>query len=261
MSVLWFVVFVTVLVGYLLLEGAVIGVGATLPLLGRSSEARGRIVSRIGPMMLLSEVWLVAIGGLLFGIYPYVEGEVLSALYPLVLALLTCWVVRDAGVWFRARGGTDHWRLGCDAMVCGGSLGLAASWSLVLGALFSGLSGSLVTPAGLLLIPAMAIAFATYGIGVSAHLLRVPESRELVRRHAWAGQMYPMAVLLAVAAVTALAPATSHLLAHTSSTDTLLVLTVFALPCYTLVVAVQWWGLRWMSRNIERAESTRRSFF
>lgn len=261
MSVLWFVVFVTVLVGYLLLEGAVIGVGAVLPLLGRSAAARRRIVSRIGPVMLFGEVWLVAVGGLLFGIYPYVEGEVLSALYPLVLALLTCWVVRDAGVWFRARGATDRRRLGCDAMVCAGSLGLAASWSLVLGALFSGLSGSPVTPTGLVLVPVVVAVSATYGVGVSAHLLRVPESRELVRRHAWAGQVYPMAVLLAVAAVTALAPATSHLLAHTSAPDSLLVLTVFALPCYTAVVAIQWWGLRWLARNVERAESLRRSFF
>ena len=70
-----------------------------------------------------------------------------------------------------------------------------------------------------------------------------------------------MAVLLAVAAVTALAPATPYLLANTSSYNVLVSLTFIALPCYTVVVATQWWGLRWIARNTERAEQERRSFF
>lgn len=261
MSVLWFLVLLTVLVGYVLLEGTVIGVGLSLPLLGRTAAARRRTVSRLGPVMLLSEVWLVVVGGLMFGVYPYWEGEVLSALYPLVLALLTGWVVRDAGVWFRARGTTDRWRAGCDALVVTGSAGLVVAWSLVVGALFSGLSGPALTPAGLALIPVMAAVSGVYGTGVSARLLRLPESRALVRRRPWVGRTYPMAALLAVVTAAALAPTAPQLLAHTAAHPVLLALTAIALPCYAAVAAVQWRGLRWIARNTERAERERRSFF
>ncbi|WP_017583783.1 hypothetical protein [Nocardiopsis valliformis] len=70
-----------------------------------------------------------------------------------------------------------------------------------------------------------------------------------------------MAVFLAVVTVAALAPATSYLLSNTASHNVLLSLTFIALPCYTAVVATQWWGLRWIARNTERAERERRSFF
>ncbi|MFC7639863.1 cytochrome d ubiquinol oxidase subunit II [Streptosporangium lutulentum] len=103
MDILWFGVFALLLIGYFALEGFDIGLGMLLPVLGRTQKDRDRIVSAMAPFVLANEVWLVAVAGVLFGVFPSIEGDVLFGLYPLVVSLLVSWILRDAGLWFRRR--------------------------------------------------------------------------------------------------------------------------------------------------------------
>ncbi|WP_449061592.1 cytochrome d ubiquinol oxidase subunit II [Planomonospora algeriensis] len=112
MDILWSVLFAVLLIGYFALEGANIGLGMLLPVLGRTQEGRDRIVAAAAPFVLAGEVWLVAVAGVLFGVYPRLEGEVLFGLYPMVVCLLVSWIVRDAGLWFRRRTDGLAWRAG-----------------------------------------------------------------------------------------------------------------------------------------------------
>ncbi|GAA3149342.1 cytochrome d ubiquinol oxidase subunit II [Nonomuraea salmonea] len=138
MDLLWFAIFAVLLAGYFALEGFDLGVGLLLPVLGRTRADRDRLVAAIAPYVLANEVWLVAVAGTMAGVYPLLEGEVLVGLYPLVVAMLMSWVLRDAGLWFRRRLGGPLWRGFWDGAVAFGSLGLSAGWGMALYAAATG---------------------------------------------------------------------------------------------------------------------------
>ncbi|MCK9870465.1 cytochrome d ubiquinol oxidase subunit II [Nocardiopsis dassonvillei] len=134
-------------VGYLVLAGADIGLGMLMPRLARGPEQRRRVVAAVAPYFLASEVWLVAAFGVLAGLFPALEHHVVAELWPVLAVLLAGWLVRDAGLWLRARVDGDRWRLVCDCALVGGSWALAAAWGLVVaGLLAGGLTASAFTP-------------------------------------------------------------------------------------------------------------------
>ncbi|WP_198662548.1 cytochrome d ubiquinol oxidase subunit II, partial [Nocardiopsis sp. TNDT3] len=134
-------------VGYLVLAGADIGLGMLMPRLARGPEQRRRVVAAIAPYFLASEVWLVAAVGVLAGLFPALEHHAVAELWPVLAVLLAGWLVRDAGLWLRARVDGERWRLVCDCALVGGSWALAAAWGLVVaGLLAGGLTASAFTP-------------------------------------------------------------------------------------------------------------------
>ncbi|WP_017584951.1 cytochrome d ubiquinol oxidase subunit II [Nocardiopsis ganjiahuensis] len=125
-------------VGYLVLAGSDIGLGMLLPHVARTPGERRRVVSAIAPYFLASEVWLVAAVGVLAGLFPVLEHHVVGGLWPVLVALAAGWLVRDAGLWFRARVDRRRWRSACDTAIVAGSWTLAVSWGLVLTGLVGG---------------------------------------------------------------------------------------------------------------------------
>ncbi|MET9709620.1 cytochrome d ubiquinol oxidase subunit II [Nocardiopsis alba] len=132
MEHLWIGVFAVLLLGYFALEGFSIGTGLLLPFTGRDERERGTVVAGLGPYFLANEVWLVAVIGVFFGVFPVLEGSVLTALYPLVVGFLLAWILRDAGLWMRARREGAGWRRTWDRAIFAGSLGMATSWGAAL---------------------------------------------------------------------------------------------------------------------------------
>ncbi|NYH51562.1 cytochrome bd-type quinol oxidase subunit 2 [Nocardiopsis arvandica] len=130
-------------VGYLVLAGADVGLGMLMPHVARGTEQRRRVVAAIAPYFLASEVWLVAAVGVLAGMFPVLDHHAVTELWPVLAALLAGWLVRDAGLWLRARVDGDRWRLACDGAIVAGSWTLAAAWGLtVAGLLTDGLTAS-----------------------------------------------------------------------------------------------------------------------
>lgn len=152
--------------GWFVLAGADIGTGMLTPWLGRSDPERRLVLTSFAPFFLGNEVWLVATVGVLVGCFPALEGELLSGQFPVLVALLTGWIVRDAGLWSRGRGPGPRWRAGCDAAVTCGSWTVALSWGWLLAAL---LTGRPYTPAtgltGVLTALAVAALFSAHGLG------------------------------------------------------------------------------------------------
>jgi cytochrome bd ubiquinol oxidase subunit II len=237
MDILWFGVFAVLLIGYFALEGFDIGLGLLLPVLGRSQERRDRIVGAMAPFVLANEVWLVAVAGVLFGVYPYVEGQVLFGLYPLVVSLLVSWIVRDAGLWFRRRLDGRAWRAGWDWMISLGSWGLALSWGAALVALAG---GSPITPLGLAggLVLAAVLAFH----GWTFVSWRLPGQVTGASRDGAA--LLVSACAAAAPAAVLLAGAAPWLLDHTTPTATLNVLSFMILPFAPIMVGGQVWVWR-----------------
>ncbi|MER6512419.1 cytochrome d ubiquinol oxidase subunit II [Nonomuraea sp. NPDC001636] len=154
--------------GYLVLGGADIGVGMALPYLGRSAGERREVIAAIAPFFLGNEVWLVAAAGVLAGLFPDLEGHLLSGNYAVVVALLVSWVVRDMGLWLRGRVPGARWQAFWDGAIVAGSWGLALSWGLLLAEVLLGIQGPLVLLAALV----VAALFAVHGLAFAALRLR-----------------------------------------------------------------------------------------
>ncbi|MGW0804545.1 cytochrome d ubiquinol oxidase subunit II [Nonomuraea sp. NPDC002799] len=236
---IWFVIFAGLLAGYFALEGFDLGVGLLLPVLGRTQRGRDRMVAAMAPYVLANEVWLVAVAGTLFGVYPRLEGEVLFRLYPLVVAMLLSWVLRDAGLWFRRRLDGPRWRGFWDAMIVFGSLGLSFGWGMALYAAATGFDGSPVHPVGVLLGVVVTLLFAFHGWTFLAW--RAPGEFGAARS---GPALLGSALVAAVPVVGVLAGAMPYLLEHSASPATLNVLSVMVFPCAPIMLGAQVWVWR-----------------
>lgn len=253
MEIFWFGVLAVLLVGYFALEGFDVGLGMLVPVLGRSQDQRDRLVGAMAPFVLANEVWLVAVVGVLFGVFPTLEGEVLSGLYPLVVALLISWILRDAGLWFRRRADGAVWRRTWDTALGLGSLGLALTWGMTLAAMARGLSAPLLDPAAIAYGAVVALAFLFHGWTFAAWRLPGDPAIRGARRTARG-----LLVSACAAAIPAAAPITAlaaPILEHAAPPETLTVLSVIVLPFAPVLIGAQIWVWR------SFAKSPVRSFF
>ncbi|WP_405150845.1 cytochrome d ubiquinol oxidase subunit II [Sphaerisporangium sp. NBC_01403] len=249
MEIIWLAVFAVLLIGYFALEGFDIGVGMMLPVLSRAGERAGepgtrqahrdRLVAAMAPFLLANEIWLVAVAGTLFGVFPALEGTVLNGLYPLVVALLVCWVLRDAGLWFRRRLDGRAWRAFWDLVLCAASWGLALTWGIALASIARGLPDQPFDPLGLLYGAVVAAAFAFHGrTFVAWRLSASSEVRHTGRR------LLLSAAVAALPVAVPLAALIPSLLDHVAPSATLNVLSLMVLPFTPIVVGAQVWVWR-----------------
>jgi cytochrome bd-type quinol oxidase subunit 2 len=137
----WAVALTVLVVGWVVLDGAVQGAGATL-LHERDHDGGDRrrepaqrrvVLGAVGPLLLPGEVWLVAAIGVLVGVFPHAEADLLNAGYPVAITLIASWALRDAGIWLRSRRPGQVWRDTWDVVLVVASIALAGSWGALLG--------------------------------------------------------------------------------------------------------------------------------
>jgi cytochrome bd ubiquinol oxidase subunit II len=243
MEVIWFVLFATLLAGYFALEGFDLGVGVLM--FGRGQGRRDEMVSAMAPFVLAGEVWLVAVAGALFGVYPHLEGKALFGLYPIVVTMLLAWIVRDAGLWFRRRIGGPSWRAFWDLLVSAGSLVLAFGWGPALYGAATGFTASPLHPLGLLLGAVVTGLFLLHGRAFLAW-----------RAGGRARTLLATAALAALPPLALLSGAMPYLLDNTAPSPTLSVLSFIVLPLAPVMAGAQ----VWVWRTFRRADRTP-SFF
>ncbi|WP_053202234.1 cytochrome d ubiquinol oxidase subunit II [Jiangella muralis] len=212
--------------GYLVLGGADIGAGMLLPFLGRDERERRRVVAAIVPFFLAHEVWLVATAGLLIGAFPGLEARLFPGLFPLIVALVAGWIVRDVGLWAR----TQVAHVACDVAVTAGSWTVAGAWGWILAGLLTGVTDSVAGGAGVALIAAVVVGlFAVHGLAFAR--LRLT-GRPLERARAvtgGAGDRATFAVTAAMLAVLVVAAGARIGLSGSAADDATLRLLVPAL--------------------------------
>ncbi|MFC8797506.1 cytochrome d ubiquinol oxidase subunit II [Promicromonospora sp. NPDC057138] len=137
----WAVLLTVLVVGWVVLDGAVQGAGATLlqerdqdgGARRREPDERRVVLAAVGPLLLPGEVWLVAGLGVLVGVFPHAEADLVNAGYPVAITLIGAWALRDAGIWLRSRRPGRVWRNVWDVVLVVASIVLAASWGALLG--------------------------------------------------------------------------------------------------------------------------------
>src|SRR5690606_23789224 len=91
----WFVLVGVLFTGYFVLEGFDFGVGMLMPILGKGSDVRRRVVlNTIGPVWDGNEVWLITAGGALFAAFPEWYASMFSGFYLALLLLLVALILR-----------------------------------------------------------------------------------------------------------------------------------------------------------------------
>ncbi|MEV0587616.1 cytochrome d ubiquinol oxidase subunit II [Nonomuraea sp. NPDC050310] len=242
MDIIWFVVFGGLLAGYFALEGFDLGVG--MHLLGRPRGQRDEMVAAMAPFVLANEVWLIALAGAMFGVYPQLESSVVFALYPIVVGMLLSWVLRDAGLWFRRRLPGDGWRAAWDLAIGLGSLGLTLGWGLVLGALVTGSPGLLGLAIGVVLV----LLFTLHGRTFLAW--RTPEAASgmVAVKPVTLWMFLATGALAALPALAVVVGGAGYLLNHSAPSSTLVTLGLMVVPFAPIMVGAQVWVWRTFRR-------------
>ncbi|NEE02538.1 cytochrome d ubiquinol oxidase subunit II [Phytoactinopolyspora halotolerans] len=181
-DVVWLCILGFLLSGWFVLDGANLGLGMALRHVGRSGPERRLILTGLGPFLLGGEVWLVAAAGLLLGVFPALEKDLLYAYYPVIVAFVTAWLVRDMGVWFRSRRSSAVWQRGWERSIGAASGVFAFAWGMLLGNVVHGVPdegmpgvGTLFGPYSLLWGVTVVAALLMHGAVFTA--LRMPRAR------------------------------------------------------------------------------------
>ncbi len=132
----WALILLFAVFAYVVMDGFDLGIGIILPGLGIGSE-RDQAINTVAPVWDGNETWLVLGGGGLFAAFPVAFGIIMTAVYPLVIAMLLALVFR--GVSFEARGRDPAHRAWWDGAFHGGSLVAAMAQGMILGALVQGI--------------------------------------------------------------------------------------------------------------------------
>jgi cytochrome d ubiquinol oxidase subunit II len=98
------------LAGYVVLDGFDLGAGITQIFVARTEDDQSQIIHSIAPIWDGNEVWLVALGGILFLAFPVAYATLFSGFYlPLMIALWLL-MLRGVSIEFRNRVESTQWR-------------------------------------------------------------------------------------------------------------------------------------------------------
>jgi len=100
LQIIWFVLIGVLLIGYSILDGFDLGVGALLPFLAKKDEEKRALFNAIGPFWDGNEVWLITGGAALFSAFPQAYATVFSGFYLAFLIVLFSLIFRAVSLEF-----------------------------------------------------------------------------------------------------------------------------------------------------------------
>ncbi|MBU3700725.1 MAG: cytochrome d ubiquinol oxidase subunit II [Acidimicrobiia bacterium] len=138
LATLWYVLFVAIIGGYVILDGFDLGVGMLLPVAARTDRERRILLNSIGPVWDGNEVWLVLGGGALFAAFPLVYASLFSGLYIAMMLVLLVLILRTVAIEFRSKRDSTAWRSTWDWVFALASLGITLLLGVALGNVVQG---------------------------------------------------------------------------------------------------------------------------
>ena len=110
LKLIWWGLVGTLLVGFAVLDGFDLGVGALLPFVGRSDIDRRVMLNAIGPTWEGNQVWFITAGAGTFAAWPLVYATAFSGLYVALILTLFALFFRPVGIEYRGKVDDPRWR-------------------------------------------------------------------------------------------------------------------------------------------------------
>ncbi len=124
---IWWLILGALLIGFAVMDGFDLGLGATFRFLGRTDEERRALLEAIEPVWEGNQVWFVLAGGAVFAAWPLLYAAAFSGLYLAMFLLLLALILRPVGFVFRNKITDPRWRNTWDyALLLGGAIPAAA---------------------------------------------------------------------------------------------------------------------------------------
>lgn len=138
LPLIWSAIAAVAILTYVLLDGFDLGIGMLFAF-QKDPKHRDTMLNSIAPVWDGNETWMVMGGATLFGVFPLAYGLILSALYPLIIALVLALIFRGVAFEFRFKVSSPHARKLWSYAFMWGSLIATICQGLVLGTLIQGL--------------------------------------------------------------------------------------------------------------------------
>lgn len=135
--ILWYIIIGILLMGYAVLDGFDLGVGA-LHLFAKNDHERRVVLNSIGPVWDGNEVWLITAGGALFAAFPEVYATAFSSFYLPFMFLLFALIFRAVSIEFRSKEESKTWRKSWDIGFCLGSILATLLYGIAIGNVING---------------------------------------------------------------------------------------------------------------------------
>ncbi|WIY53612.1 cytochrome d ubiquinol oxidase subunit II [Devosia sp. YIM 151766] len=110
LRLIWWLLLGVLLIGFAVMGGRDLGVGALLPFAARTDEERRILLNLVGPTWEGNQVWLVVGGGVIFAAFPPLYAVSFSGFYLAMMVILLALILRPVGFKFRGKVNDDRWR-------------------------------------------------------------------------------------------------------------------------------------------------------
>lgn len=114
LRLIWWVLVGVLLIGFAVTDGFDMGVGALLPVIGRTDTERRVMINTIAPHWDGNQVWLITAGGALFAAWPMVYATAFSGFYIAMILTLMALFFRPVGFDYRSKLENPRWRSAWD---------------------------------------------------------------------------------------------------------------------------------------------------
>jgi cytochrome d ubiquinol oxidase subunit II len=123
LRLIWWAILGALLIGFAVMDGFDLGVGAIFRFVGRSDEERRVLLEAIEPVWEGNQVWFILGGGAAFAAWPLLYAASFSGLYLALFLLLIALILRPVGFTFRGKVEDARWRNVWDwALFVGGAV-------------------------------------------------------------------------------------------------------------------------------------------
>ncbi len=212
LRLIWWLLLGALLIGFALMDGFDLGVGATFRFIGRTDEERRALLESIEPVWDGNQVWFILGGGAVFAAWPLLYAASFSGLYLAMFLLLIALILRPVGFIFRNKLHDPRWRDVWDwALTIGGAvpsllfgvafgnlfLGLPFEFDALQRPVFTGGFFGLLHPFALLVGLVSLAMLIMHGSAYAAFKVGEPMSRRAARAGSWAAVVFVAGFALA----------------------------------------------------------------
>ena len=248
LNIVWYVLFVIIISGYLILDGFDLGVGILHLFLAKNDLERRIMINSIGPIWDGNEVWLVVGGGVLFAAFPLVYASLFSGFYVAMMLILLVLILRTVAIEFRSKRSGHAWRTVWDVTFSLSSLLIALLFGVAFGNIIGGVPLDaeqnirisllgMLTPFTLLIGITTVVMMAMHG---AIYLTMKVEGALLARVKSWLPKLMVAFFLFNTLVVAAILLGLPYATANYMSSYTLAIFPAIALAA--LIAA--WWLVR-----------------